>query len=187
VAAGAVAEARWTVPCAEARGTDEIELVLSLDGGLTFPIRISPEMSRCASGYRWRVPALPTTHARLALRMGSKGRSETERLELVSEEFAILSDSSAPPEELFRGTTEWWTRQALTELSAEDALSGSIQGDSDRLIGRDAVPDASEPSAPSSFVPQPLARRLPQCPVAASSRASRFAEPNFAAPIPQRE
>jgi hypothetical protein len=82
--AGAVAEARWIAPEHDGAGIDEAELVLSVDGGLTFPVRLSAELSPHASSYRWRVPALATTHARLGLRVGVEHEAERERIVLVA-------------------------------------------------------------------------------------------------------
>ena len=65
LAPGSILEVRWTAACDGAteredgrdrvererepmREVDEAELVLSLDGGLTFPIRVSTELSPCA-------------------------------------------------------------------------------------------------------------------------------------------
>jgi hypothetical protein len=152
-AAGAVVTARWSPPDGGER--DEAELLLSLDGGVTFPIRLTAQMPTAGSGIRWRVPALATTRGRLALRVGEEGRPESERIEAVSEPFSIVADAAAEGEELFRGATEWWTRQALADIGAEDLLSGSVHGEPRRIVRPGDSPDISEPG--SVTLPPPTA------------------------------
>lgn len=67
---GEIIEVRWQgVP----READEMELLLSLDGGRHFDQHISPEMDPRLGVYRWRVPDLPCADARLMLRYGEEG------------------------------------------------------------------------------------------------------------------
>src|SRR5512147_730734 len=49
LAPGSIVEVRWASACASAPEgrADEAEVVLSLDGGLTFPIRVSNELHPC--------------------------------------------------------------------------------------------------------------------------------------------
>jgi len=110
---GATAVASWTLDPDVVRGLDEAELVLSLDGGVTFPVRLTGRIQPGARATTWRVPALPTEHARLALRAGLDERAEDEELIFVSEAFAIASPGTLPPEELFAVNDEWRTREAL--------------------------------------------------------------------------
>jgi len=49
-------------------GAEERELVLSLDGGRSFPIRLTGEIGPGDGVVSWRVPALPAEHVVLALR-----------------------------------------------------------------------------------------------------------------------
>jgi hypothetical protein len=124
---GSVIETAWALDCrAVVPEADEAELVLSLDGGRTFPVRVSSEVSVCASRFRWRVPALPTGRARLALRIGSRGGERTETLRVVSAEFTILPDPEGRREELYARGSEWWTRPALSLETADDLLSRTI-------------------------------------------------------------
>jgi hypothetical protein len=146
-AAGSVVTVRWALPARTAE-RDEAELVLSLDGGMTFPIRLTARMPRDGSAVRWRVPALATTKGRLALRVGEEGRPETERIEAVSEPFSLVADGAAGEGELVRGATEWWTRQALSDIGAEDLLSESLHGQPDRIVRVEEHPEISESSSP---------------------------------------
>ncbi len=138
LAPGSIVEVRWASACASASATgdsaDEAEVVLSLDGGLTFPIRVSNELHPCATSYLWRVPALATGRARLALRTGSEGLGRTERLRAVSGDFRILSDVDGRVQELYRRTAEWWTPPEATVLTAEDLFGGAMSSAAGRIL-----------------------------------------------------
>ena len=67
-------------------GTEEWEAFLSVDGGLTFPVRITPHLPVVERAFSWVVPPLPTPDARIRLRFGIRG----EERELASaQRFAI--------------------------------------------------------------------------------------------------
>ncbi len=101
----------WALDGAATAGRDEMELVLSLDGGRSFSVRLTPRISTGDRAVRWRVPALPTEHARLALRAGGDEVAESEEILLVSDEFAIASSDGE--EELYAVAGEWRTADAL--------------------------------------------------------------------------
>jgi len=143
VTGGALVDARWIVDAEEAAGADEAELVLSLDGGRTFPVRISAGLSPGETSYRWRVPALPTEDARLALRIGVDGEREHERLVVVSDVFAI-SAGAADASGLVRGTLEWWTEQALTEPTVGDLLETSLEPAGENLVAPSGESEADQ-------------------------------------------
>ena len=153
LAAGETVEVRWSGACDDARDRSESELLLSLDGGLTFPVRLTPEMSMCARGFRWEVPALETAHARLALRTGSGEESENERLEVVSDEFQIVAVEDGDDADLFPGARELWTRQALDGDGAEDLPFESFGRASESLVIPAASPDINEPTPSSLATP----------------------------------
>ncbi len=180
VAAGAAVEVRWTAP-SEAQ---EQELVLSLDGGRTFPIRITPEMSPRSGGFRWSVPDLPSAHARLAVRAGSGEGREDESLEAVSGEFTIASAGGSA--ELVCGATEWWTRQALLGVSAEDLLAQAMRGSAERLVVPGFVLDISEPDPPAAPVREMSDRRLVVTANASLPTSSGILAARLAAPLPLR-
>ena len=52
----------------------EMELMLSVDGGRRFAVRLTRELEPKTTSYLWRVPRLPTRAARLALRVNLDGR-----------------------------------------------------------------------------------------------------------------
>jgi hypothetical protein len=142
LAGGDSVEVRWTAPCGSA--ASEAELVLSLDGGRTFPIRITPEISPCAGGFRWKVPDLESSRVRLALRTGSGEESDDERLTLVSEEFSIAADGD-DDDELLPGAREVWTRQALDGEGTEGLPVESMGGSTADLVAPVHSCDAHEP------------------------------------------
>ena len=69
--AGERLEIRWSVP---ATSVDELEILLSIDGGRRFPLRVSPELDARAGRYLWRVPNLSSAEARMRLRYHRDGR-----------------------------------------------------------------------------------------------------------------
>jgi hypothetical protein len=103
----------WSVDADTLAGRDEMELVLSLDGGATFPIRVTGELSTDRRTLSWRVPSLATERAVLALRAGDDGEDESETILADSEPFAIVANPDAGPEPLYAVAHEWRTRDAL--------------------------------------------------------------------------
>lgn len=176
LAPGAFVEVRWqrTEPCdseptaelerqgerdgSPEREENEAELVLSLDGGTTFPIRVSGEISPCASRFTWRVPALPTSQARLGLRTGDE-RDEDERIELVSGAFAILPDPERRPETLHARGGEWWIPEAPAPRGAEDGLRQTLRGAASQIVQPVAWTEIAVPAPPA--VARPFARFRP--------------------------
>ena len=68
---GETVEIRWSgVP----RGADEIELLLSVDGGRHFSLRLTDKLNSGSRSFLWRVPGLVTDSASLAIRAGVYGR-----------------------------------------------------------------------------------------------------------------
>ncbi len=72
VQVGDVVTLHWVDPGPLA---EEMEILLSVDGGRTYPLRVSPELDPRAGSYRWRVPDLPAAGACLRVRLGH-GRDE---------------------------------------------------------------------------------------------------------------
>lgn len=186
VGAGATVEVRWGGPCRQSEEANEGELVLSVDGGLTFPIRVTPEMSLCASGFRWRVPALPTAHARLALRTGSGETSGNERLEFVSEEFSIAAAGDEASAGLLPGAREWWTPQALEGEGTEDVPLESMAGSPEEIVAPAVCTDISEPTPPGVTAPDLSATPLSDQVRTARTVSARRSSPGSVAPLPLR-
>jgi hypothetical protein len=103
VTAGQAVVLRWSALPAQ---VEELEIVLSLDGGSSYHVRVSPELEGREREYRWCVPDLPTRHARLMLRVGG---GEGERMGAVSREFRIEHAGDAPQIELGFHEGQFWT------------------------------------------------------------------------------
>ncbi len=111
---GSIQPITWSLG-ADSEAFDEMELVLSLDGGRTFPLRVTRRIAPDASVWLWEVPALPAEHARLGLRVGSDQPAAEERIALVSGEFSIAAPPSASLEEIFSVAGESRTRAAMDD------------------------------------------------------------------------
>jgi hypothetical protein len=173
---GSLVEARWSF-AAPAGDADEAELVLSLDGGRTFPVRVSAELSPDARSYRWRVPSLSSATARLALRVGADHEKGRESIVAVSAQFTIAA-AGPEPESLVRGASEWWTRQALSERTVRDILETSVEPEGDRLVAPSLETDADRPpQALSLAVPSAEGQSTPPSLVLAGARSQRASLP----------
>lgn len=142
---GASVELTWTLPSpdadAGAGSPAEMELILSLDGGRTYPLRVTRRLDPEATGWRWDVPFLPTDHARLALRMGSDEAPEAERIALVSVEFAIAARPRQPAPEIYLVRGESRTREALDAVVAPPLRGVSLRTESEREFLADSLND----------------------------------------------
>mgnify|MGYP001390940100 CR=1 FL=1 len=76
------------VAALRAAGATEWEAFLSVDGGKTYPLRITPHLDLTHDQFRWQVPAYPTRRARLLLRFGDE---RDERIVESSSEFEIVA------------------------------------------------------------------------------------------------
>lgn len=124
----------------------EKELVLSLDGGQSYAVRITAETGAAEKNLVFRVPNLPSTRARLALRAGDGTR---EIVVAESAIFVIERDPASPLETVTCIGRELGTREAL-EGQPGEPLSPS------RLAGCDESSlEASEESAPAE-APSPF-------------------------------
>ena len=112
---GDVIEVSWTGVPASA---DEVELLLSLDGGRRVAVRLTEELSSGDRSYLWRVPNLSGRQAALVLRMGIGGR-EVESA--PSALFEIRPEAARPAVPVAWRAGELW-------------LSGEVRaGDTDPL------------------------------------------------------
>jgi hypothetical protein len=69
--AGTLAVIAWEDPPAEA---EEWEAFLSLDGGRTYPLRVTPHLDIGIQRFAFTVPPFPTREARVLLRFGDERR-----------------------------------------------------------------------------------------------------------------
>ncbi len=142
--AGSTAGFSWNAEALS--GFDEMELVLSLDGGRTFPLRVTGRLAPESGNIAWRVPALPTEHARLALRAGDGEDEAQEAIVFLGEEFSIRAEPNGSLEELFRVGGEWRTREALASPPDPMTQAGLAGAPSERLRAIPFWAPATEPS-----------------------------------------
>ncbi len=107
--AGTMATLDWMPLAHLARKKDweEWEAFLSVDGGATYPVRITPHLDRDVRRITFKVPSLPTRYVRLLLRAGDERREQVYEL---PQRFSIkavpgifgTASSAAPPRRVWR-------------------------------------------------------------------------------------
>lgn len=125
---GDIVEIRWNgVP----PSAEEMELLLSVDGGRRFSLRLTEELDSNSGWFLWRVPNLNTERATLALRMGI---DEQEMLSPAGPVFRIVPDTAPGRVALrWRGGEIW---QGPEDSGPEDggaAPVSSFGGAPDRI------------------------------------------------------
>ncbi|HKC23297.1 MAG TPA: hypothetical protein VKF32_01075 [Thermoanaerobaculia bacterium] len=163
-------------------GSDETELVLSLDGGASFPVRITRSQAGSGGRLRFRVPALPSAPVRLALRGGSE---DGERLLAESDELAIAPDVSIPLEPLRLSAGEWRTREAEGGLTESPEAGFESPAPRVSALGRSAEP--APPRSPASSEPACGERPEREPTLRAPARIPAAAPPRLATVLPKRE
>ena len=172
--AGEVVPLSWSLDPSRVAGRDEMEIVLSLDDGATFPIRVLDRLDPSDRAVSWRVPALPTGRARLALRAGETEAPDAEEIVAVSEPFTISCVRLGRLEELFAVADEWRTREALEGAPVRSSAHG--------LASRESAPEVASSEAASG---EP--ETSPAAPLAPASADSGLPNPAAAAvPVPAR-
>jgi hypothetical protein len=94
--AGSAAELEWAPLAGFDRlsKVEEWEAFLSLDGGATFPLRITPHLDQDLRRIRFQVPPVPTADARILLRFGDEHR---ETAVALPERFSIVASPGLAP------------------------------------------------------------------------------------------
>jgi len=94
LAAGSAAELEWAPRAGfdHLSKVEEWEAFLSLDGGATFPLRITPHLDQDLRRIRFQVPPVPSADVRILLRFGDEHR---ETAVVLPERFSIVA-SQAP-------------------------------------------------------------------------------------------
>jgi hypothetical protein len=165
LAAGSTAEIEWAPVAgfAELQTSEEWEAFLSVDGGATYPVRITPHLDSDLRRFRFQVPPIPTAHARLLLRFGDERRETAFEL---PERFAITA-AVALPEERFPSVRMAFTagEPALPGHSGVVSwVEGSRRGGGLRLVvaaeapGLYAQPSLCETDAESAVLDTPPAQ-----------------------------
>jgi hypothetical protein len=156
VHAGAVIELRWSDLPADA---EELEILLSLDDGEHFAIRVSPELEAHERRFRWRVPNLPAERARLRVRVGDNHGHEWwldpgDAFRIV-EDLAPAREPDFEPAPMREGN--WWLGpEPSTRANAScltPAPSATFEAREGELVA-EVVPRVSAPRAPA--LPSPL-------------------------------
>jgi len=102
---------------AELRDVEEWEAFLSLDGGASYPIRLTPHLDADVRRVSWRVPAVATDDARLLLRFGDERR---ETAVALPARLVIVPPTVASP----LGDEALTFARRSTSLAGEEALPG---------------------------------------------------------------
>jgi hypothetical protein len=125
-APGEIVTVAWPVLADE--NFDEMELVLSLDGGRTWPVRITGDLSARETCTSFRVPSLPADEAVVALRAGREGEWESEEILAESAPFLIRVPALAAGEDLRRIHGEWRTVEAANGQTPDGPLLPGLYG-----------------------------------------------------------
>jgi hypothetical protein len=140
---GEVVEVQWT---GTPWGVEEMELLLSIDGGRHFGVRLTPDLDADRRSYAWRVPPFQSGDARLAVRVNLDGR---EVLAGVSDPFRIAA-GTAPGGEGGAGGVKPLYQWPMRARGGELWVTGFESG-------RD------EPEGPAELAPAASERRLAPC------------------------
>ena len=173
--AGDIIEVRWA---AVDPSIDELELLLSLDGGRHYTLRISPELAPDHRAFRWRVPNLASGDARLRLRFHRDGRECNGE---ASCPFRIAgAGTDAELDQFHEGG--WWSGEREVEIPAAipdllpagtqvlSSATGSLPG----VTSRDVI---ERRSSASPVTLRPEASRAEPRPAARTANAPRFVPP----------
>ncbi len=121
--AGDVVTLRWSEPGHE---VEEMEVLLSVDGGRSYPLRVSPELDARSRAYRWRVPELDAAAARLRIRVGHR---DGERECPPSAPFRIAARPATAARRPTPGATVheagWWDGWDATAAGGGGALAAA--------------------------------------------------------------
>lgn len=165
----------------------EMELLLSVDGGRHFSVRLTRELPGDATSYLWRVPRLPSAGARLALR-AEVGAREVEVGTTAPFTITAEGGEGSPSEfgglagsiRRFRGEL-WWL---------EEEVSGT-EGERPALAGFDAPPPDPKvlPSAAGAMLaelPTPKGATRPAAALTGfPSLLEDSPQPPFVRPLPR--
>ncbi len=147
--AGTTVDVAWTLPTSS-WAVEEMELVLTFDGGQTFPLRVTGELEGRSSHVPWRVPNVMSAEVRLALRAGLEGH---EQILFLSPVFTILADALAPVDSMVEVESELWTREALEERQVPPLPPvGALQPARERILAGIPADASLESSDPHLFL-----------------------------------
>lgn len=135
---GATVEVRWShLPQSAA----EVELLLSLDEGRTYSVRLTEDLDPRGGSFLWEVPNLETDRARLAIRMNLDGR---EMIAAVTSPFEISPDPGAAPVRLRWRSGEIWTTSDADAGATERDPGRGLAAASESMTALPGTVDAME-------------------------------------------
>lgn len=159
---------------------EEWEVFLSVDGGLTFPVRLTPHLDLTRRSVEVRVPDLPTENGRLLLRVGDEREERsievpiTLRIVAAGRRGAAASASVRPGRSLVPGEaaradgrpTLYWSdgardgsgwREREAALPAPESLSAALAPAGPLLLPAAASSGRADlaPRDPARFAPAP--------------------------------
>jgi hypothetical protein len=153
---GDVVEVSWTGVPASA---DEVELLLSLDGGRRVAVRLTEELSSGDRSYLWRVPNLSGRQAALVLRMGIQGR---EIESAPSALFEIRPEPARPAVPVKWREGEVWVSAESRARGADPLPAAGLGSSSGQWT---PLRERSDPIAPPAGAAlsgaRPAGRRIP--------------------------
>jgi hypothetical protein len=165
--AGSTAELEWA-PFAKLADIEEWEAFLSVDGGKTYPVRITPHLDQDLRRVTWQVPSTPTPDARLLLRFGDELREVSVEL---PHRFSIVSSpagatgftlASVAPE---RGEPALPGQDGVVAWVEGSRRGGSLRqvvaAERPRLQGRLSLPETHSEAAVLTTEEAPLQIRQP--------------------------
>jgi hypothetical protein len=152
---GAVVQVSWTgVP----PNANEVELLLSLDGGGRIALRLTKELSSDDRSYLWRVPNLSSRRAAFVLRMGIEGR-EVESAS--SAPFEILPDPSRPVESVDWRAGELWLIEESRARDADPLPAAGLESRPERWAPFRERSDSIAPEETAVSCSRPSGRFVP--------------------------
>lgn len=154
LAAGATAELEWAPLASFSRLSriDEWEAFLSLDGGATYPVRITPHLDQDLRRVRFQVPSVPVQDARILLRFGDERRETAVEL---PQRFAIAASPVMERGFLLDRVAPARGEPALPGHSGVVAwVEGTRRGGSLRRVVADEMPGLRERLNPPSTPPE---------------------------------
>jgi hypothetical protein len=165
LAAGSTAELEWAPAETFDRlsRVEEWEAFLSVDGGATYPVRITPHLDQDLRRIRFQVPPVPTADARILLRFGDERRETAIALPerfaiedspvqtfLLAHQAAILGEPALPGQAGVAVWVEGSRRGGSLRLVVATGMPGLLEGLRPLAAHGEAAVLASEPASPRS-------------------------------------
>ncbi len=153
--AGQAFEVRWSPLPAD---VEEMEFLLSVDGGRFFPFRLTPRIDPRSGSFVLSVPRIDAASARLRIRFGRNGREIDGE---SSATFSILDSPLIPPAPFLRRDGEWWIARDGRVPPPPSGISGSATLEAARdAAAQVALPSPGErlQTPPASSAQDPTSR-----------------------------